>query len=89
MAQKTLALIDTATDQMPAYRGWTEDYSKLIVFLDDLFQYDICNAREKFKYSGVYQIETRDACVDMACATIKRLLEGIEEAQKSLEKDLF
>lgn len=89
LAEKTLELIDTATDQMPAYRGWTEDYSKLIIFLDDLFQYDISNAREKFKYTGVHPVETRDDCVDKACATIKRLLEGIEDAQKSLERDLF
>ena len=89
IARKTLDLIDTASDQMPAYPGWTEDYSDLIDFLDDVFRYDICNSKERFKYDGIHSIETRNEYVGKVSTTLKRLIEGIKKAQTSIEDDLF
>ena len=89
IAQRTLDIIDSASDQMPAYPGWTDDYTFLMDFLDDLFRYDIGNPNERFKYNGVHTIEERNQYVTKVCDTLGRLISGIENAQKAIEKALF
>ncbi|MCI9175857.1 MAG: hypothetical protein HFH49_13130 [Lachnospiraceae bacterium] len=50
IAKKTIEYIEKTQDQMPAYIGWTSDFNIIVEFLNDLIQYDICDAKRYFKF---------------------------------------
>ena len=41
ISNEVLLFVKAASDQIPAYVGWTDDYSNLIDFLDDVLYYNI------------------------------------------------
>ncbi len=83
-----VSFIKDAPDQMPAYRGWTDDYSKLVDFLDDFLYYDISMSDAMFKFEDSCPVEDRDKYVDTICKVLSHLVQEIEKAQKSIEKEL-
>lgn len=88
LAQETLTFIKDAEDQMPAYRGWTNDYAALIDFLDDVLYYDISLPTDKFKFLGKLPVSERNTYVSSICSLLSRLIEEIEKTQKQVEKKL-
>ena len=49
-AKNTFDFIKATPDQMPVYKNWVADYTKLIQFLVDVLHYDIRNTTGNFKY---------------------------------------
>ena len=80
-AHETLLFIKSASDQMPAYKNWMEDYKELIAFLVDVIQYDIRDLGRGFKFT------TEENCIDpidyrdSICQTIDNLLNGMKSEQ--------
>lgn len=76
--KETLEFTQNATEQMPAYFGWTNDYNELLVFLTDMIVYDICDSTSKFKFgsNATYQELVNHnvsvyQCIDKVCDRIK------------------
>ena len=90
IASETLDLIKSEPEQLPAYKGWTEDYLKLIQFLDDIFHYDISNPNNYFKFNTVpTSIERRTKYCEEICDTIDRIINGIKKTQETAELKLY
>lgn len=85
---ETFEFIKKAPDQIPAYLGWTDDYTELISFLDDVSHYDIKNCSSRFKFTENYSINERDEYVSSICKVINRMIDNINKAQKDAEKIL-
>lgn len=84
----TLEFIKNADDQMPAYQGWSEDYSSLISHLEDMVVYDISNSTTYFKYdSPVTDQERRQFGLNL-CSLIDRICTNIKNKQKEIEKKI-
>lgn len=88
LAAEIVPFIKDAPDQIPAYRGWTDDYSKLVEFLDDILYYDISMSDAMFKFEDPCLVKERDKYVDNICKIMSRLIQEIEKAQKGIEKEL-
>lgn len=90
VAKDTLELIKSETDQLPAYKGWTNDYLKFIEFLDDIIYYDILNPTSNFKFDELpVKIEERDAYCTEICNTIENVIMGIKKSQEDAERQLY
>lgn len=87
--KETIEYIEKTPDQMPAYIGWTSDYTKIIGFLNDLIQYDICNPKKYFKFSSNQTIKDKKQYCDDICKTMRKLCEKIEQKQREIEKDIL
>lgn len=88
LVKETICFIKEAPDQIPAYSGWTYDYNKLVNFLNDIIQFDICNEKEYFKYKEIRSIKERnDYCEDI-CMAIERMCKGIEDKQIKVEESI-
>ena len=86
--EETLAYLQSTTDQLPAYIGWSEDFSKFMQFLANVTQYDIEASDEKFVESTDGIIKDRKMYWEDVCKTMQRLQEGIENRQKMVEKKI-
>ena len=85
IVQSTLDYIQNADDQMPAYHGWSEDYSNLIGYLEDMIVYDISNSITYFKFStAVTDQQRRQFCQDL-CALIDKICSNIKKKQQEIE----
>ena len=73
---------------MPAYQGWTDDYSKLVNFLDDILYYDIAKSDSLFKFENSCPFSDRNKYLDNICGVLSHLIQEIEETQKNVEKEL-
>lgn len=87
--KQTISYIENTPDQMPAYEGWTSDYNKIIVFLYDMIQYDICNSESYFKFVSAQTINDRKQYCKDICNTMTRMCEKIEQRQAKVEQYLF
>lgn len=87
--EEVIIYIESTPDQMPAYIGWTADYTKILEFLNDLIQYDICNAKEYFKFTKDETINHRNDYCKNICEIMKRLCNEIENKQKEIEEKLL
>lgn len=88
ICNEAFEFIKKAPDQIPAYLGWTDDYTELISFLDDVSHYDIKNCSSRFKFTGNYTMNERDEYVLSICIVINRMIDNIKKAQKDAEKIL-
>lgn len=84
--QSTIDYIESAEDQMPAYRGWSGDYTKLISYLGDMLVYDVCDSEHYFKFSTHATDEDRNEYCKEICETIDKICTEIEKRQKKVEK---
>ena len=90
VAKETLELIKSETDQLPAYKGWTNDYLKIIEFLDDVIYYDISNPTINFKFDKLpVDVLERNTYCTAICNTIENVINGIKKAQEDAEKHLY
>lgn len=85
--QNTLEYIKNTPDQMPAYRGWSVDYAKLILLLEDCLVYDIENGESYFK--NIIHDSTNKNYQEEICKTIDKIICGIDERQKKIEKKIL
>ena len=86
--QSTLEFIENSNDQMPAYIGWSKDYSQMIAYLEDMIVYDIGDPRRFFKFQHQITESDRKKYRDEICTTIFKICHGIEEKQNQIEKRL-
>lgn len=87
--EELLSLLRQTPDQMPAYVGWTDDYDKLIVFLNDVVKYDICNPKDYFKYCEAVNIQSKKDYLEDKIHTMKQMCDGIKDRQKTVEKRIY
>lgn len=87
--QETIQYIESTSDQMPVYIGWTEDYNKLIEFLYDIIQYDICNPNKYFKFKENKSLRDREQYCVFMCELIKKMCAQIEQKQKDIERHII
>lgn len=85
----SLEYIKTTPDQMPAYKGWTNDYNFIVSFLNDVTKYDILNQYKYFKYKGQISKTDRDKNCQDICDTIERLCNGITNKQIEIENKIL
>lgn len=88
VATGILEFIKNSADQIPAYRGWTDDYFAIVEFLDDISLFDIADDSSRFKFTKGETIEQRDEYVSLKCKTLNRMIEKIQSEQKKIEKRL-
>lgn len=85
---ETSEFIDNTIDQIPAYRGWTDDYDVIKSFISDVKLYDICNSDKYFKYlDNVSQLE-RDKNTQQVINAINQMRKRIKLEQKKIEKKI-
>lgn len=84
MVEETLSFLQKAEDQMPAYYGWTNDYSNLLNNFTDIIVYDIC-LNTKFKFQEVVSYsdylerhKSIYSLIDLMCEKIKTKQISIE-----------
>lgn len=89
LVEETLKFIKSTPDQMPAYKGWTNDYNFVVSFLNDVVQYDILNANEYFKYKGQISKTERDRNCQEICDVMERLCNSITDKQIEIENKIL
>lgn len=73
---------------MPAYKGWSEDYAKIINYLSDMIIFDLANNDGYFKFvTPVSENVRKQHCTEI-CDTITRMCTQIEIKQKKIEKKI-
>lgn len=80
--------IENASDQIPAYLGWIDDYNEFIQFLNDVIQFDICIGDDYFKFVGEQSVNVRNMYCKNKCQAMQRMCDGIEVRQKKVEEEL-
>ncbi len=85
LAVETINYIKETPDQMPAYIGWSNDFSEFEEFLSDVIQYDICDSEKNFISSANTKAPDRDKYCKKICDVMKRLNNGIGKKQHELE----
>ena len=71
---ETLKFIKDASDQMPAYENWGDDYTEMIQFLVDMLHFDIRDNKTGFKYIERCGMDKRTEYWKDICALLDRLL---------------
>lgn len=89
IVEETINYIKSTPDQMPAYKGWTNDYIFLIAFLNDVIKYDVTNANRYFKYRGQISKPERDNICKNICVVLERLCIGITDKQIRIENQIL
>ncbi len=89
LASEVLGYLDKTPDQMPAYKGWSNDMINFIDFLSKIVQYDICKSDDIFLNKKIVEKEERDLYYADICKTMKNLIDGIQKGQTDLENKLF
>lgn len=85
--QNTLDYIKKTPDQMPAYQGWSRDYTQLISLLEDCLVYDICDDNHHFKPVASDSGDLVDYNTEI-CTIIDKICSEIDRRQKYLEKKI-
>ena len=84
-----LRYMESTEDQMPAYIGWSNDYSELITYFRDMMVYDICDNSQYFKFREEKTTMQRREYIDSICHTIDKICSGIDAKQKNIENKLL
>lgn len=88
-AKNTFKFIKAAPDQMPVYKNWVTDYTKLIQFLVDILHYDIRNTMGNFKYQDKCPMEIRTNYWKSFCSLLNTLLVEIRNDQIKIAGEIF
>jgi len=87
--EEVIRFIQTAENQIPAYKGFTADFNYVMRCLFDIISYDVCDPDKRFKY--------RDQCngyvdpkkyVIKLYGAINRICECIENEQIKIENKI-
>lgn len=89
IVESTIHFLKSSPDQMPAYKGWSDDYSELIQFLNDIIVFDICDKSQYFKFSEKKSVKERNEFGENICRLINKVCEGIVKKQNKVETDIF
>lgn len=81
--------IESAHNQVPAYNGFSSDMKIIYGFLIDCCVYDIRDNGSKFIPKDDVTEDDRDRLRQSVCDTIDRIVTGIDQEQKSVEKKLY
>ncbi len=82
---ETLSFLQDANDQMPAYYGWTDDYTKLLSYFTDMIVYDICDSEKNFKFHELTNYDDYLSLCQSICEIIKSMCSQIKNKQKIIE----
>lgn len=82
---ETEAFLRDAEDQMPAYRGWTEDLDVFLAFVSDTKAYEITDPQDGFVSDS---FPDRDEYCAKVCKALDRMTGKIDARQKETEKKL-
>lgn len=88
-AKNTFDFIKATPDQMPVYKNWVADYTKLIQFLVDVLHYDIRNTTGNFKFQKECEMSSRTAYWKSFCTLLNTLLKEIREDQIKIAGKIF
>lgn len=86
---RALSFLKSSSDQMPAYKGWSNDYDMLIKYLNDMVIYDICNNNHYFKFNNSETHDDREKLAEEICSLLTKMSSGIKEKQNDMEKRIF
>lgn len=87
-AEETLEFMKQASDQLPAFKGWSENYQHVVDFIIDILFYDITDPNRNFKYDKG-GVDARDEECKKIEGILETMINGIEHEQKSLEKKIL
>lgn len=76
-------------DQMPAYRGWIDDYYYLAEFIDNIIRCDIKNPDDNFLFKDKKSISDRNEYCTEVCKRIQQIVERTTSKQKQAEEDIY
>lgn len=82
----TLSYIKTAEDQMPAYRGWSVDYARVVEYLEEMLVYDISDNTKYFKFTNPATDAQRKAYCQEICKAIEKICSEIKKKQDYAER---
>ncbi len=88
-AQELLTFIKSTPNQVPVYETWAADYTELIKFLIDVLHFDIRDSENGFQFTEACTEKDRAAFCRAKCALLNRLIEGIQQDQNTVAKDLY
>lgn len=87
--KSTFDFIKAASDQMPVYKNWVTDYTKLIQFLVDVLHYDIRDTKKNFKYHEMCDMAERTEYWKSICTLLDTLLTEIKKDQVKIANEIF
>lgn len=88
IVEETIQFMKKTPDQMPAYIGWSDDYTEFMLFLNDIIQFDICNGEDYFKFQKEGNTEKRDEYCKRICEIMNRICDGILDEQRKIEEGI-
>lgn len=87
-----LTFAKEASDQIPAYKGWTNDYVGAISCATDMIVYDITDSAHKFKHQYnngeeiIVELKDMEDYHKRFCSYLRRLDNGIAKCQIDIEE---
>lgn len=85
----TIEFLKNSPDQMPVYPGWSDDYNRLIQYLNEMIIFDICNQSDYFLFDNNETIDDREKLATDICSLIDKVCSGIAQKQNEVEAGLF
>ena len=89
IVEETIQYAKSANDQMPAYIGWSDDYNKVLEYLNDMIIYDISNSKYGFKFNTPVSRQDAESYIDSICAVIDKVCMSIDKRQKVIELEIL
>ena len=86
---KTMKYLEKMPDQLPAYKGWSDDMNIIQAFLSDVKLCDIKDPKGRFIFDENSSKKERDEYVMNICEAMKSMETGIIKEQERIEKKLF
>lgn len=85
LVAETGSFLNGAPEQMPAYVGWSDDFSVVADLISDIALYDIADSDTGF-VDGSFP--SRDEYCKKTCDSLNHMIEEIDSRQKKMEREL-
>lgn len=81
--------LKTADAQIPAYRGWSDDFDTIYRFIGYVDTFDIANPDSMFIDDFLETYPDRDEICEEVCSAMSRIINNIHKEQLRYEKKLI